>query len=128
MDTELTESPRGICFRLSVPDVLQSIALRKAAQEGTLDALRVPESPLDVLAQALLGMSIEKPWRCMTPINWCSRPALIKIFRSMILKRLSNIWRVAAACWGRPGAYGKIILEGDNYSVSRHGRLPAITT
>ena len=53
----------GYLLPTSVPDVLQSIALRKAAQDGILGCLRVPESPLDVLAQALLGMSIEKPWR-----------------------------------------------------------------
>src|SRR4051794_17161342 len=54
---------KGSILPTSVPDVLQSIALRKAAQDGILDALRVPDCPLDVLAQALLGMSIERPWR-----------------------------------------------------------------
>jgi ATP-dependent Lhr-like helicase len=47
---------------LSLPDLVESVALRKAAQEGRLDALRIPAAPLDVLAQALLGMSIEREW------------------------------------------------------------------
>ena len=52
----------GSLVPLSLPDVLQAIALRHTAQEGNLDALKVPAAPLDVLAQALLGMSIERPW------------------------------------------------------------------
>jgi len=52
----------GALVPLSLPDLLECVALREAAREGRLDALRIPYAPLDVLAQTLLGMSIEREW------------------------------------------------------------------
>ncbi len=52
---------------LSLPDLVECVALREAAREGRLDALRVPGAPLDVLAQVLLRMSIEGEWSSTTP-------------------------------------------------------------
>jgi ATP-dependent Lhr-like helicase len=52
----------GALVPLSLPDLLQCVALREAARGGRLDALRPPEAPLDVLAQVLLGMSIEREY------------------------------------------------------------------
>ena len=53
---------QGALVPLSLPDLLECVALREAAREGRLDALRIPTAPLDVLAQVLLGMSIEREW------------------------------------------------------------------
>lgn len=47
---------------LSLPDLTQCVALRQAARAGRLHQLRTPKAPLDVPAQVLLGMSIEKAW------------------------------------------------------------------
>lgn len=52
----------GSLVPLSLPDVLECIALREGARTGRLDSLRVPRAPLDVLAQTLLGMSVERVW------------------------------------------------------------------
>jgi ATP-dependent Lhr-like helicase len=52
----------GTLVPLSLPDLLECIALRSAAQDGRFDALRPVEAPLDVLAQGLLGMSVEREW------------------------------------------------------------------
>ena len=52
----------GALVPLSLPDLLQCVALRSAAAAGRLDALRPAEAPLDVLAQVLLGMSIEREY------------------------------------------------------------------
>lgn len=54
---------QGALVPLSLPDLLECVALREAAREGRLDALRIPNAPLDVLAQVLLGMSIEREWK-----------------------------------------------------------------
>lgn len=53
---------QGALVPLSLPDLLQCVALREAARAGRLDALRPPQAPLDVLAQVLLGMSIEREY------------------------------------------------------------------
>ena len=101
-----------------MPDVLQSIALRKAAQEGRLDALRVPESPLDVLAQALLGMSIEQPWRLHDAYELVLKAGPFQDLSlddfEAVIEYLAGGGRVL----GPSGAYGKIILEGDKFRVA----------
>ena len=53
---------QGALVPLSLPDLVECVALREAARAGHLDALRIPSAPLDVLAQVLLGMSIEQEW------------------------------------------------------------------
>ncbi|MBI4394106.1 MAG: ATP-dependent helicase [Euryarchaeota archaeon] len=44
-------------------DLLECAVVAEAAKHGELDEIRIPEAPLDVLAQHLLGLSIEKRWR-----------------------------------------------------------------
>ncbi len=50
----------GVLVPLSLPDLLECIALRRAASQGKLDELKIVRNPLDVLAQTLLGMSVER--------------------------------------------------------------------
>jgi ATP-dependent Lhr-like helicase len=108
----------GFLLPTSVPDVLQSIALRKAAQDGKLDALRVPDGPLDVLAQSLLGMSIERRWKLSDAYERIVRagPYLdlpLEDFEAVI-EYLAGGGRVL----GPSGAYGKIIVEDGSFRVA----------
>ncbi|MHA2502719.1 MAG: helicase-related protein, partial [Candidatus Kariarchaeaceae archaeon] len=43
-------------------DLLECTVIAKLAKEGKIDAIRVPESPSDVLAQILVGMALEQKW------------------------------------------------------------------
>ena len=52
----------GKLIPLSLPDLLEAVAMREAVRAGALDELRIPQAPLDVLAQVLLGMAVERPW------------------------------------------------------------------
>ena len=106
---------RGYLLPTSVPDLMQSVALRHAAALGQLDALRVPAGPLDVLAQSLLGMSIEKPWRLGDAYELVTRagPYLdlsLEDFEAVI-DYLAGGGRVLAA-------YGKIIVENGTFRVA----------
>ncbi len=44
-------------------DLVECTVLAKAAMERRIDNVRIPRNPLDVLAQHLVGMSLEKKWR-----------------------------------------------------------------
>ncbi|MEM0439836.1 MAG: ATP-dependent helicase, partial [Sulfolobales archaeon] len=44
-------------------DLVECTVLAKAAMERKLDRVRIPMKPLDVLAQHIVGMSLEKKWR-----------------------------------------------------------------
>ena len=107
----------GALLPTSVPDIMQSVALRFAASAGKLDALRVPSAPLDVLAQALLGMSIEKPWRLSDAYELVTRagPYLdlpLEDFEAVI-EYLAGGGKVL----GPYGTYGKITIENDTFRI-----------
>lgn len=108
----------GALVPLSLPDLVQGIALRRAAAAGRLDALRVPRLALDVLAQALLAMSIERPWaiedawrvvRCAGPYTDLDRADF-----DAIMTYLAGGGRVL----GPYGTYGKIIVEDGTFRVA----------
>ncbi len=100
----------GVLAPLSLADLLECVALREAVTRGRLDALRVPRAPLDVLAQALLAMSIERPWtpdeafrlvRRAGPYGKLTRPDF-----DSVVEYLAGGGRVL----GASGRYGKIVL------------------
>jgi ATP-dependent Lhr-like helicase len=105
----------GYLLPTSVPDVAQSIALRHAASVGHLDALRVPAAPLDVLAQALLGMSIERPWGIENAFQTVTRAGpyldLARNDFDDILEYLAGGGRVLER-------FGKIVMEDGQFRVT----------
>lgn len=116
----------GALVPLSLPDVLECIALREGARTGRLDSLRVPHAPLDVLAQALLGMSIERVWnideayemvRRAGPYRELSREA----FES-VLHYLAGRGKVLG---GYGTLYGKILIDEETRSFRVASRRAA---
>lgn len=53
----------GRIVPLSLPDLLEALAMRQAVLAGYIEDLVIPQNPLDVLAQCLLGMAVERPHR-----------------------------------------------------------------
>jgi len=51
----------GRIVPLSLPDLLEALAMRQAVLAGYIEDLNIPQAPLDVLAQGLLGMAVERP-------------------------------------------------------------------
>ena len=102
----------GSIVPLSLPDVIESIALQHAAEFGHLDYLSIPEAPLDVLAQALLGMSIEHEWTLDEAFALVRRAgpysALSRADFDAVVEYLSGGGKVL----GGYGTYGKIAVEG----------------
>jgi ATP-dependent Lhr-like helicase len=103
---------QGWLVPLSLPDLVECVALRQAAHSGRLDALRIPRAPLDVLAQMLLGMSIERPWtpdeaygllRRAGPYTSLTRPDF-----DAVLRYLAGVSRVLGE-----ERYGKIRFADD---------------
>ncbi|MCL4332716.1 MAG: ATP-dependent helicase [Candidatus Thermoplasmatota archaeon] len=43
-------------------DLMECAVLTKAAYDKDIDLVRIPRNPLDVLAQVIVGMSLEKTW------------------------------------------------------------------
>ncbi len=109
---------QGVLIPLSLPDLVECVALREASREGRLDALRIPEAPLDVLAQVLLGMSIEGDWRFDDAYALVKRAGpysdLSRQDFDDVIQYLSGQGKVLGAY----GTYGKIELNGDTFRVA----------
>jgi ATP-dependent Lhr-like helicase len=54
--------PKGRLFPLSRDDLIECTALLRAAREGKLDRLIIPEKPLDILAQQVVAMAACEEW------------------------------------------------------------------
>ncbi len=108
----------GILIPLSLPDLVECVALREASREGRLDALRIPDAPLDVLAQVLLGMSIEREWRLDDAYDLVRKAgpysSLTRQDFDDVIYYLSGQGKVL----GSYGTYGKIELIEDRFRVA----------
>ena len=109
---------QGALVPLSLPDVVRGIALRRATIEGRLDALRIPRAPLDVLAQTLLGMSIEREWEIDEAFELVRHAGpyrgLTRVDFDDVLTYLAGGGRVL----GSYGTYGKIVVENGRFRVA----------
>jgi ATP-dependent Lhr-like helicase len=108
----------GALVPLSIPDLIECVALREAVQDGRLDALRIPAAPLDVLAQVLLGMSIERPWTMDEAFALVTRAGpFVGLSRKdfdAVVDYLAGHGKVL----GPYGTYGKIVVDGDTFRVA----------
>jgi ATP-dependent Lhr-like helicase len=109
----------GVLAPLSLPDLLECIALREAARAGRLDLLRPPQAPLDVLAQVLLGMAVEREW----PIDEAF--ALIRQagpYRHLTVADYQSVLEYLAGggpvLAGYGDAFGKIIVRDGRFRVA----------
>ncbi|MDA0582587.1 hypothetical protein PCS74_19705, partial [Acinetobacter baumannii] len=55
--------PKGRLFPLSRDELVECAALLDCVQRGELDALRIPEAPLDVLAQQIVAEVACAEWQ-----------------------------------------------------------------
>ena len=55
--------PAGRFVATGVDDLIECAVVAEHCRRGQLDPVRIPERPLDVLAQQLVGMSVEGDWR-----------------------------------------------------------------
>ncbi len=109
---------QGVLIPLSLPDLIECVALREASREGRLDALRIPDAPLDVLAQVLLGMSIEGEWKLDDAYDIVRKAgpysSLAREDFDDVIRYLSGQGKVL----GSYGTYGKIELMEDKFRVA----------
>jgi ATP-dependent Lhr-like helicase len=54
--------PKGRIFPLSRDELVECVATLRALRQGELDCLRMPEKPLDVLAQQMVASAASEDW------------------------------------------------------------------
>ncbi|MGQ9478871.1 MAG: ATP-dependent helicase [Thermoproteota archaeon] len=114
---------KGIFIPMERDDLLEVLVMSKAAEMGRLDSVYIPENPLDVLAQHIVGMAVERKWS----IDEAYR--LVKCsynFRNLdkesflgVLRYLSGYYRQLEGY----KVYGKIWLDEEDGVFGRRGVL-----
>ncbi len=57
---EATSKGRFVITHIS--DLIEAVCINKLALQGKIDPIDIPEAPFDVLAQVIVGLTIEKNW------------------------------------------------------------------
>ena len=122
-------TPKGRLFPTSRDDLIECVALLDCVRRGELDTLRIPEAPLDVLAQQIIAEVSCQEW---------SEQALLQMFRkatpyaTLDDKRFQALLRMLAEGYsGRQGIRGAY-LHRDAVTATLRGRrgskLTAVTS
>jgi ATP-dependent Lhr-like helicase len=125
----LAAVPKGRLFPLSRDELIECAALVRAAREGRLDRLIIPDHPLDILAQQVVAVVACEEW---------DEDALYRLvrgahpYRDLSRKDFDDVVRMLAEGFttrgGRRGAY--VHYDGVNRRLRarRGARLAAITS
>jgi ATP-dependent Lhr-like helicase len=122
-------TPKGRLFPTSRDDLIECVALLDCVRRGELDTLRIPEAPLDVLAQQIIAEVSCREW---------SEQALLQMFRkatpyaTLDDERFQALLRMLAEGYsGRQGIRGAY-LHRDAVTATLRGRrgskLTAVTS
>ncbi len=57
------DASKGYVIAVDRDDLVEDTVLAKLAMERKLDRVHIPEKPLDILAQHIVGMSLERKWK-----------------------------------------------------------------
>ncbi len=121
--------PKGRLFPLSRDDLIECTALLRAAREGKLDRLIIPEKPLDILAQQVVAMAACEDWDEDALYELARRASP---YRNLSRAEFDDVVRMLADGFttkrGRRAAY--LHYDGVNHRLRarRGARLAALTS
>ncbi len=104
-------------------DLVECTVLAKEAMERRLDRIRIPQKPLDVLCQHIVGMAIERKWKIEEAYR------LVKSaypYRNLTKEEFLSVLRYLAGEYKileEKNVYGKIWLDEEAGEFGRRGRL-----
>lgn len=108
----------GALVPLSLPDLLECIAIRAAVKAGRLDQLRPPKAPLDVLAQSILGLAVEGEHNVEAAFQLIRRAGPYRDLSRVDFDAVVSYLSGGGTVLGGNAEYGKIIVEGDHFKVA----------
>jgi ATP-dependent Lhr-like helicase len=123
---KLTETSVGRIICMDRDDLVETAVMFKKAYEYFLDKIQIPRNCLDVLAQHLMGMSLEKKWKIKEAFklirnSYCYRDLKWQDFLS-VLEYLSG----AHHSLEDKKVYGKIWVDFKDMVFGRRGKYARV--
>ena len=103
----IREVSKGRIIVVDRDDLVECTVLAKAALERKIDRVRIPRNPLDVLAQHIVGMALEKKWRVEEAYRLVKRSYT---FHTLSLEDFLEVLRYLA------GKYGDVLESSNVYA------------
>jgi ATP-dependent Lhr-like helicase len=122
-------TPKGRFYPLTRDEMVETVALLRAINQGKLDALTIPPWPLDVLAQQIVATAVTEDWQedDLFELMTSAYPyhALPRERFDDVIEMLSD---GVATRWGRSSAY--LHRDSVNHKVKarRGARIASVTS
>ncbi|MEW5937530.1 MAG: ATP-dependent helicase [Candidatus Thermoplasmatota archaeon] len=105
----------GRIFAFDNDDLIECMVLAKNALEGKIDRVTIPENCLDVLAQTLVGMSIERRWNAADALALVRRA---HPYHALPGEDFYAVLRYLGGGWSE-GIYPKLWYDEDAEEIGR---------
>jgi len=124
----LKGTPKGRLYPLTRDELVETVALVRAINSDNLDTLRIPQWPLDILAQQMVATCVSEDWdegdlfdlmRRAYPYKDLS-PERYEQVVTMLSEGVANRWGRGSALLHRDGVNGRL-------KARRGARIAAIT-
>lgn len=119
----LHEVSKGRIVVLDRDDLVECVVLAKEAKDGRLDKVKIPKNALDVLAQHIVGMAIEKKWRVDEALNLIRKAYP---YRNLPKRDFVKLLHYLAGEYEEledRRVYGKIWFDEDEEVFGRRGKM-----
>ncbi len=121
-------TPKGRIFPLTRDDLVEAAALLKAAEDGELDHIIIPQQPLDVLAQQIVAEVSAQEWQVNQLFSvfnqaWPYRHLSIEVFETVINMLAEGF----STRRGRRGAYIHYDAVNRRVRPRKNARIVALT-
>ena len=121
--------PKGVIFATTRDELLECAALTYSTRNGTLDQIRIPPAPLDILAQQIVAAAASREWDENSLFQLCRRASP---YSSLTHKEFDALLTMLAegisTRKGRRGAYLHRDRINGKIRARRGVRLAAITS
>lgn len=118
---ELHRVAKGIMIGMDRDDLVEQAVMTREAYRKHIDKIRIPQNCLDVLAQHVLGMAINKKWKVEEALKVIRRSYC---YRNLTKDAFIEVLRYLSGYeWLKPyKVYGKIWFDEDEGVFGRRGK------
>jgi len=119
----LHEISKGRIVILDRDDLIECVVLANEARKGRLDKVKIPKNALDVLAQHIVGMAIEKKWKVDEALNLIRKAYPYKSLPKKDLLKLLHYLAGEYEELEDKKVYGKIWFDEKEEIFGRRGKM-----